>query len=37
VYPVTGDVLPLLPDPPSGDYFQYDEFLIDETINNAKK
>jgi len=37
VYPVTGDELPLLPDPPSGDYFQYDEFLIDETINNAKK
>ena len=36
-YPVTGDELPLLPDPPSGDYFQYDEFLIDETINNAKK
>ena len=37
VYPVTGDELPLLPDPPSSDYFQYDEFLIDETINNAKK
>ena len=37
VYPVTGDPLPLIPDPPSDDYFQYNEFLIDETINNAKK
>jgi len=37
VYPVTGDELPLIPDPPSDDYFQYNEFLIDETINNAKK
>ena len=37
VYPVTGDELPLLPDPPSGDYFQYDEFLIDEVINEGKK
>jgi len=37
VYPVTGDELPLIPDPPSGDYFQYDEFLIDEIINNGKK
>ena len=36
-YPVTGDPLPLLPDPPSGDYFQYDEFLIDEDINEGKK
>jgi len=37
VYPVTGDVLPLLPDPPSDDYFQYDEFLIDEEIDQGKK
>jgi len=37
VYPVTGDELPLIPDLPSDDYFQYNEFLIDETINNAKK
>ena len=37
VYPVTGDELPLIPDPPSDDYFQYNEFLIDETLNNAKK
>ena len=37
VYPVTGDELPLLPDPPSGDYFQYDEFLIDEEIDDGKK
>jgi len=37
VYPVTGDELPLIPDSPSDDYFQYNEFLIDETINNAKK
>ena len=36
-YPVTGDELPLLPDPPSGDYFQYDEFLIDEAIDEGKK
>jgi hypothetical protein len=36
-YPVTGDELPLLPDPPSGDYFQYDEFLIDEVIDEGKK
>ena len=37
VYPVTGDELPLLPDPPSDDYFQYDEFLIDEVIDDGKK
>ena len=37
VYPVTGDELPLIPDPPSDDYFQYDENLIDQAINNAKK
>ena len=37
LYPVTGDPLPLIPDPPSGDYFQYDEFLIDEVINEGKK
>ena len=37
VYPVTGDELPLIPDPPSGDYFQYDEFLIDEIIDDGKK
>jgi len=37
VYPVTGDVLPLLPDPPSDDYFQYNEFLIDEEIDQGKK
>ena len=37
VYPVTGDVLPLLPDPPSDDYFQYDENLIDEAIDDGKK
>ena len=37
VYPVTGDELPLIPDPPSDDYFQYDEFLIDEVINDGKK
>ena len=36
-YPVTGDPLPLIPDPPSGDYFQYDEFLIDEAIDEGKK
>ena len=36
-YPVTGDPLPLIPDPPSGDYFQYDEFLIDEVIDEGKK
>ena len=36
-YPVTGDPLPLIPDPPSGDYFQYDEFLIDEAIDDGKK
>jgi len=36
-YPVTGDPLPLIPDPPSGDYFQYDEFLIDEEIDDGKK
>ena len=36
-YPVTGDPLPLIPDPPSGDYFQYDEFLIDEAIVDGKK
>ena len=37
VYPVTGDELPILPDPPSDDYFQYDEFLIDEAIDDGKK
>ena len=37
VYPVTGDELPLLADPPSDDYFQYDEFLIDEEIDQGKK
>jgi len=37
VYPVTGDELPLLPDPPSDDYFQYDEFLMDEEIDQGKK
>ena len=37
VYPVTGDELPLIPDPPSFDYMQYDEFLIDETIDDGKK
>ena len=37
VYPVTGDVLPLLPDPLSDDYFQYDENLIDEAIDDGKK
>jgi len=37
VYPVTNDPLPLIPDPPSDDYFQYDENLIDETIIDEKK
>ena len=39
VYPVTGDELPLIPDPPSDDYFNYNDFdkAMDETINNAKK
>jgi len=39
VYPVTGDELPLIPDPPSDDYFNYNYFdkTMDETINNAKK
>ena len=36
-YPVTGDPLPLIPDPPSDDYFQYNEFLIDEAIDKGKK
>jgi len=37
VYPVTGDELPLVPDPPSDDYFQYNENLIDEIIVDGKK
>ena len=37
VYPVTGDELPLIPDPPSDDYFQYDENLIDNIIVDGKK
>ena len=37
VYPVTGDELPLIPDPPSFDYFQYDENLIDNIIVDGKK
>ena len=37
VYPVTGDELPLIPDPPSDDYFQYDENLIDDIIVDGKK
>jgi hypothetical protein len=44
VYPVTGDVLPIIPDPfpadymnPYDDYFKYDESLIDETIDEGKK
>jgi hypothetical protein len=44
VYPVTGDILPLIPDPfpddymnPYDDYFKYDESLIDETIDEGKK
>jgi hypothetical protein len=44
VYPVTGDELPLIPDPfpddymnPYDDYFKYDESLIDETIDEGKK
>jgi len=37
VYPVTGDELPLIPDPPSDDYFQYNENLIDEAIDEGKK
>jgi len=36
-YPVTGDPLPLIPDPPSEDYFQYDENLIDDIIVDGKK
>ena len=44
VYPVTGDVLPIIPDPfpadymnPYDDYFKYNESLIDETIDEGKK
>jgi hypothetical protein len=37
VYPVTGDELPLIPDPPSDDYFQYNENLIDDIIVDGKK
>ena len=37
VYPVTGDELPLVPDPPSDDYFQYNENLIDQAIDEGKK
>jgi hypothetical protein len=44
VYPVTGDELPLIPDPfpddymnPYDDYFKYDESLIDKTIDDGKK
>ena len=37
VYPVTGDELPLIPDPPSDDYFQYNENLIDNIIVDGKK
>jgi hypothetical protein len=37
VYPVTGDELPLVPEPPSDDYFQYNENLIDQAIDEGKK
>ena len=39
VYPVTGDPLPLIPDPPSDDYFNYNDFdrSMDEAIDEGKK
>ena len=39
VYPVTNDPLPLIPDPPSDDYFNYNDFdkAMDEAIDEGKK